>query len=141
MGTLNNQASTIFKPVSVLIAEDDIDDQELLSQALYALDPEISIAFITNGNNFRLHLERLADDSLPRVILVDYNLPELSGVEILKLLSTNKRYNAIPKMVWSTSNSSIFKNQSLQLGAVEYFVKPVDFDSFTRIATKILSFV
>ncbi len=133
--------ATNITPVSILIAEDDIDDQELLAQALQSLNPDVNAAFITNGNAFRLHLEKLEDDCLPKVILLDYNLPEMSGVEILKLLRGNARYRQIPKMIWSTSNSSIFKNQSVEFGAVDYFVKPSDFDSFTVIAKKILEYV
>jgi CheY-like chemotaxis protein len=140
MATTNSNCTTIPEPISVLVAEDDIDDQELLAQALYALDPGIIITFITNGNKFRRHLEELGDSNLPRVILLDYNLPELNGVEILKFLSTNERYRDIPKMVWSTSNSGVFRNQSIQFGAVEYIVKPINFDSFTQIALKILSY-
>ena len=77
----------------ILVAEDDIDDQELLQQALLAVNPGVDIIFITNGNTFRVHLEDLEDNSLPDLILLDYNLPEINGVEILKLLEVNNRYN------------------------------------------------
>lgn len=124
----------------ILVAEDDIDDQELLEQALLALRPDLQLKFITNGNKFRLHLDNLEDDNLPNLILLDYNLPELSGVDILKYLHGKERYKPIPKIVWSTSNSAIFKTQSLEFGAVEYIVKPITIESFVTIAGNLLSY-
>ena len=118
----------------ILVAEDDIDDQELLEQALHTLKPDLNIAFITNGNKFRMYLDKLEDDSLPNLILLDYNLPELNGVDILKYLGEKDRYKTIPKIVWSTSNSAIFKNQSLEFGAIDYIVKPVTMESFVTVA-------
>lgn len=123
----------------ILVAEDDIDDQELLEQALRTIKPDLEILFFTNGNKFRLYLDKLEDSNLPDLILLDYNLPELSGVDILKYMKERERYSLIPKIIWSTSNSVVFKNQSMALGATDYIVKPINFDSFTSIAGHLLS--
>lgn len=126
--------------MNILVAEDDIDDQELLEQALYTIRTDLNVSFITNGNKFRLHLENLEDDNLPNLILLDYNLPELNGLDILKYMQEKDRYRLIPKIVWSTSNSAVFKTQSLEFGAADYIVKPVSFELLTSVAESILSY-
>jgi len=51
------------------------------------------------GEKLITHLEGLGDGSLPCLIILDYNLPELNAEEILKILSRCKRYDPIPKVV------------------------------------------
>ena len=130
-----------LNPGFILIADDDIDDQELLGEAFYTVNNLLHLEFIHNGNKLILYLEKLLDNELPSLIVLDYNMPELNGVEILKVLNKVGRYKAIPKIVWSTSNSSVYKNMSLDLGAADYIVKPSDLASFERIAKHLLSLI
>lgn len=125
----------------ILIADDDLDDQELLGSAFHTIDNLLHLEFMHNGNKLILYLETLADEELPSLIILDYNMPELNGVDILKILRTKERYKAIPKIVWSTSSSSLFRNLSLELGATDYIVKPSDFASFGRIAARLLGMI
>jgi CheY-like chemotaxis protein len=126
---------------SILLAEDDADDQELLSNALREIDPEVDVICITNGRKFVSYLESVQDTQLPSLIILDYNIPELTGVEILTIINEDDRYNSIPKIVWSTSKSPVFKTMSFDMGVVDYIIKPNDIASFTDIARHMLSFI
>jgi len=126
---------------SILLAEDDADDQELLSSALREIDPEVDIICITNGRKFVSYLESIQDAELPALIILDYNIPELTGVEILTIINEDERYSDIPKIVWSTSKSPVFKTMSFDMGVVDYIIKPNDIASFSDIARHMLSFV
>ncbi|SFD27166.1 CheY chemotaxis protein or a CheY-like REC (receiver) domain [Chitinophaga sp. CF118] len=125
----------------ILLAEDDIDDQELLESAFGEIDPSWRVVCIPNGRKFVKYLETIQDIDLPALLILDYNMPELTGVEIVKELNDNVRYLNIPKIIWSTSNSPVFKAMSIELGVADYITKPSDFASFQSIAKHMLSFV
>lgn len=137
--TLNDGTKNINGRL-ILLAEDDIDDQELLTDAINNLDSSIKVYAISNGNKAVAYLEALKDEALPQLIVLDYNLPEMNGEEILEKLSKNKRYDIIPKIVWSTSNSALYKTKCLQLGAKAYMVKPSDFSGIEDLAKQMLEF-
>lgn len=123
------------------MAEDDIDDQEMLEFAVKEVDPLAEIVSITNGRKFIALLDGVPDHELPVLIILDYNLPELTGVEIVKLLNQKGRYHAIPKVMWSTSSSPVHKTISIELGILDYIIKPSDMASFISIAKHMLSFI
>jgi CheY-like chemotaxis protein len=124
----------------ILLGEDDIDDQEFLKEVLASFNNSYFLNFENNGRKVVTHLETLADDSLPCLIILDFNLPELNAEEILTILNAHKRYNSIPKIVWSTSNSAIYKSKCIKLGASDYLVKPRDVVSFVETAKYMFSF-
>ncbi len=128
-------------PGFILIADDDLDDQELLGSAFRSINELLHLEFMHNGNKVVVYLENLRDEELPALIVLDYNMPELNGVEILKILNSKERYTTIPKIVWSTSNSSLYRNMSMEFGATDYIVKPSDFASFSRIARHLLTLI
>jgi DNA-binding response OmpR family regulator len=124
----------------ILLGEDDIDDQEFLQDVFSTINTSYKLKAIGNGKNIITFLEGLSDDSLPSLIILDYNLPELNGAEILKLLKANKRYDNVPKLIWSTSGSAVFKSMCMELGASDYIVKPSTVTAFTKVAEYMLSF-
>ena len=124
----------------IFLAEDDVDDQELLIEALTTHAGALKIHTATNGKKAALFLDTLEDGSLPCLIVLDYNLPEVDGGQVLELLSTKERYASIPKVVWSTSNSPNYKQICLKLGAQAYFVKPNDIMGLNKVAKEMLAF-
>ena len=125
----------------ILLAEDDIDDQELLENAFSEIDPTWQLVCIPNGRKFVKYLESIEDKELPALMILDYNIPELTGVEIVEELNDQSRYFGIPKIIWSTSSSPVFKARSIELGVVDYITNPTDLASFLTIARYMLSFV
>ncbi|MEI9908308.1 MAG: response regulator [Bacteroidota bacterium] len=89
----------------ILIAEDDLDDQELLKEIFASIDDSFLLLFADNGSQVMTLLDESDDKNLPCLIILDYNMPGSNGAEILKELKPNSRYNAIPKIIWSTSKS------------------------------------
>ena len=124
----------------ILLAEDDIDDQELLIDTFSQIDPTIQLEAFTTGKKILKYLEDLSENSLPSLIILDYNIPEMNGAEILKQLETS-RYHEIVKLVWSTSDSPMYKNTCLSLGAAAYFVKPSNISGLMEMARRMLSYV
>ena len=133
-----NLKQNLMDDVFIFLAEDDIDDQELLVEAFAQLDKTISVKVVSNGKKALSFLENLSPGQDPCLIVLDYNLPELSGAEILERLNQFQRFENITKIVWSTSNSPVYESVCLNLGAKAYLVKPNDISGINRLAQLML---
>ena len=123
----------------ILLGEDDADDQEMLKEVFASIDASFILFFVNNGDEILSALEKLRDDQMPCLIVLDYNMPGLSGADILRELGTNERYKQIPRIVWSTSTSEKFRTLCLELGAVDYVIKPNNVTDLEKIARYMLS--
>ena len=83
-------------------------------------------------------LEKAKDDELPSLIVLDYNMPNMNGAEVLEQLSKDPRYKKIPKIIWSTSNNSSYIKECMEKGATTYFVKPATHKNLEEQAGEIL---
>lgn len=122
----------------IFLAEDDIDDQELLIEAFAHFDDSISVKVVNNGKKAFSFLESLSAGQTPCLIVLDYNLPELSGAEILQKLNQSKLFEDVTKVVWSTSNSPVYESVCMALGAKAYLVKPNDISGMNKLAELML---
>lgn len=123
----------------ILLGEDDADDQEMLKEVFTSIDTAFVLFFVNNGKEIISALEKLKDDQMPCLIVLDYNMPGLNGADILRELSTNERYKNIPKVVWSTSGSEKFRSICLELGAIDYVIKPNNVVGLEGVARYMLS--
>jgi CheY-like chemotaxis protein len=131
--------SSQHKSNFIFLAEDDIDDQELLIEALTRIDETVEVYVVNNGKKAISYLEDLPESKHPCLIVLDYNLPELNGADILTRINAIERLNPVTKVIWSTSNSPVYEKICTDLGAKAYFVKPTDFYGIEKIARKMLN--
>ncbi len=122
----------------ILIAEDDPEDQELIAYAFFKADPSIEIHIVTNGIEVLNYLNILDSNKLPCVILLDYNMPELNGAQVIQHLSPDSRFKSIPKIILSTSDNPIFMQESFSNGANDYKVKPDNMSDLVIIAKELV---
>ena len=123
----------------ILLGEDDADDQEMLKEVFTSIDTAFVLFFVNNGKEIISALEKLKDDQMPCLIVLDYNMPGLNGADILQELGTNERYKNIPKVVWSTAGSERFRSVCLKLGAADYVIKPNNVVGLEEVARYMLS--
>jgi CheY-like chemotaxis protein len=123
---------------TILLAEDDIDDQDFITEAFQKIDSSLTIHTVLNGTKVLPFLDSLSDEQLPQLILLDYNLPEQNGADVLEQLTKSSRYQSIPKIVWSTSNWAQYRNRCLELGAAFYMVKPSDIKGIENLARQMV---
>ena len=123
----------------ILIGEDDVDDVDMLQEVFASVDESFSLVFLHSGQKIIDALENSPVEHLPCLIVLDYNMPGLNGADILQELSTNERYKNIPKVVWSTAGSEKFKKICLELGAVDYVIKPNNVIGLEEVARYMLS--
>lgn len=75
------------------------------------------------------HAGRDADD-LPRVVLLDVNMPLLNGLEVLREIKADVKLRTVPVVMLTSSAEERDLATSYALGANSYVVKPVDIDEF-----------
>jgi CheY-like chemotaxis protein len=123
----------------ILVAEDDPDDREMLIHAFSKVDPSFELHVVNDGRQVIDYLKMTADSILPALIILDYNMPQLNGVQVVETLCTDKRYNGIPKVILSTSRNPAYISDCLQKGADAYRVKPDDFQALVSIAREMVA--
>lgn len=126
-------------PKTILLADDDLDDQELLQEAILKVEPEAHILTVSSGQEAFDYLQKCDTVELPCLIVLDYNMPHLSGPQVLEELNKLGKAQSIPKVIWSTSDAQQYRQVSTQKGAVAYFHKPMDFDGMLVLAKRMLS--
>ena len=123
----------------IILGEDDIDDQEILEEVFLNVDTSLQLQFFNNGHKVISHLLD-ENANLPCLIVLDFNMPELNGADILKILCKEERLKKIPKIIWSTSDAPVFKKMCLELGAADYLVKPSKINALEDMARLMLSY-
>lgn len=68
----------------------------------------------------------------PRIILLDLNLPKVSGLDVLREVKSDPRTRAIPVVVMTGSREEQDMVRSYQLGANSYIVKPINYQDFSE---------
>lgn len=107
----------------ILVADDDLDDQELIRDALVESNfDEKKIQFVDDG---LLLLDSLNKCTiLPSIILLDLNMPRKGGKEALVELKKSERFRHIPVIIFTTSDSEIDIKQCYSLGSNAFMTKP-----------------
>ncbi|MCC6676470.1 MAG: diguanylate cyclase [Phycisphaerales bacterium] len=107
------------KPV-VLVVDDSLDVQRLLRARLRSEDLDLICA--DNGADG----VALARARLPAIILLDLDMPDVDGFEVLRALKDDQRTLEIPVIVLSGLQNAQDKVTAFDLGAVDYITKPFD---------------
>ena len=103
---------------TILIVEDEPDIQELIAYNVERAGHEVVRAASAE------HALDLVREELPQLILIDWMLPGMSGVELARSLRGNRRTEAIPLIMVTARGSEQDKLTGLDVGADDYMTKP-----------------
>lgn len=103
---------------TVLVVEDELAQREVLAYNLEAEGFRVSKA--ANGEEALL----LVDEDSPDIIVLDWMMPNLSGIEVCRRLKTRPDTRAIPIIMLSARSEEVDKVRGLETGADDYVVKP-----------------
>lgn len=134
MATIAQSKPTIF------LADDDPDDQEILLQAFQQLTDSHHLRMVNSGIELIELLSNTNDHELPCLIVLDYNMPGLNGKQVLNFLQNADRYENIPKVIYTTSNSPLDKSEILSIGARDFLTKASSAKDILNSAKKMLSY-
>src|SRR3954463_16357863 len=129
--------------LNVFFIEDDPSDVRLLREALAHCPEWCYLTTATNGAqalDMLFRRGKFNTFALPDMILLDLNLPILSGHEVLDAIKSNDTLAKIPVLIMSNSQNPEDINKAYSLGATCYIVKPHDFDHLSRICTSLRDF-
>jgi two-component system response regulator len=116
---------------TILLVEDNPDDIALTSRALKQNNIRNELFIASDGEEALQYLLPEEGAATPPVlILLDLNLPKLSGLDVLRRIRSDSRTRFVPVVVLTTSNEERDIVESYQLGANSYVRKPVVFESF-----------
>ncbi len=127
------------RPAEILLIEDNRGDVLLTRKAFQSALIENQVSVEGSGEEA---LERLRkeDVTLPDLILLDLNLPRMSGRDVLGEIKADERLRHIPVIVLSSSAAEQDIAKSYALHASAYVVKPIDLDSFRAAVSTIEQF-
>jgi CheY-like chemotaxis protein len=125
----------------ILYIEDNEDYIEFVKKAFRKIDEKLTFHVIMDGTEaLRLFEQNLSPRSLPRLILLDINLPGCNGLELLTRLRKRAATRYIPVVMFSTSENPDDMMHAFDAGANAYLVKPVGVSSLTDTLQSVINF-
>jgi len=137
--TLDNESQSQKSPSIVLLIEDNPDDIELTKLAFSKTSLDVTLDIAHDGQEGLDYIfgkgkyNRRNPENLPKLILLDINLPKLSGLEVLKQIRNNESTKFLPVVLLTTSDEFCDVVEGYQLGSNSYIKKPVNFKVFGEI--------
>jgi CheY-like chemotaxis protein len=130
-------------PMDVLLVEDDEGDVLMTREAFEFYKIRNTLHVVTDGEQALQFLHRTGpytDAPRPGLILLDVNLPRVSGLEVLAELKQDPELLDVPVVMLTTSQADEDILRSYKLHANAYVSKPVDFEGFTSAIRQIDDF-
>ncbi len=122
---------------TILLIDDDTEDQEFFLDALLEIDPLIQCSFANDGEEA---LKLLGDTVIkPDLLFIDLNMPKLNGKQVLSELKKSGTLHDIPVVMYSTFFGPQDIDEIRALGAAHYMVKATRFDDLCDSLEHILS--
>lgn len=117
----------------ILYVEDNEDFVDVVERAIGQIDGTTVLRTIDDGALALNTLEQLAEDkSKPKLILLDLNLPGLSGLDLLRRIKETQALRYVPIIMFSTSDNPKDIRSSLEFGANAYVTKPLGYSNLLK---------
>lgn len=112
----------------VIVIEDDMDDQMLLTEIFKKLAYSNKILFFADGERALEFLNET--DVCPFLILSDINMPRIDGIALRKMVHQNKKLNikCIPYLFFTTAAEQNFVLEAYSMSVQGFFIKPTSYD-------------
>ncbi len=121
---------------TILLVEDNPDDEALTFRALLKNNIGGQVVVARDGAealDYLFATGRFAErdpNATPQVVLLDLNLPKVSGLEVLRRMRANEQTKLLPVVILTSSNEEQDRLRGYDNGANSYVRKPVDFNQF-----------
>ena len=140
----DNNKNKMDKLVNILLVDDDEIDcmnvkrafkKSNISNPLYIAHNGVEgLDMLRGTNNFK------KIDPLPRIILLDINMPKMNGLEFLKEIREDKDLHSISVFVMTTSNDEKDRFEAYNYNVAGYIIKPISFETFVSAVATLNNF-
>lgn len=121
------------KPVVIVVIEDDEGHARLIEKNIRRAGVTNEILMFGDGTSALDYLFGPGGRAQPTpLILLDLNLPDMTGIDILAKLKADDRLRRSPVIVLTTTDDQREIQRSYDLGANVYIIKPLNYDSFAN---------
>ena len=130
----------------ILVAEDRLDDIELIKKALERAKVSSAMYFVRDGEETIAYLEgergyaNREEYPLPDLLLLDLKMPRMDGFDVLAWIRRQPRLRTLRVVVLTSSEEVRDINLAYELGANSFLVKPLDFEDFARLGEFITNY-
>jgi len=128
--------------MDILLVEDNGADAYLLTEIFTRHSPGAEIHWVTDGHaalDYVLRQDKYRDAPRPDLILLDLNMPRISGYEVLKEMKMNPSVENIPVIILTTSRDPLDHTQCKTLGADICLSKPHGLREYEEIVKRMIS--
>jgi CheY-like chemotaxis protein len=124
----------------IVLAEDDIDDREIITESLRASGFSNDLRLFENGRELLDYLRVTTEK--PLIILCDINMPVMNGFQLRHEIQSDEalRRKSIPFIFLSTDASPAAVEMAYELTVQGFFKKPSSFDQFRNVLKLILDY-
>jgi len=135
---MNHRLSTQGR---ILYAEDNTFDLELALAAFAQSSLVNHLDVVRDGQEaVDYFFDRLENNNLPIVAILDINMPKMSGLDVLRKLKSHEKLRAVPVVMLTSSQMESDICKSYEYGVNAFVVKPIDFEDFTKVVKSIGDF-
>ena len=135
-GTYHKSMSSVKRNLIYLI-DNDPDDLEFLVEA-FSENSSLPVETFLDALTCLDKLHSINDPSeFPGLIISDYNMPQMNGLELLIKIKTNEALKHLNFIMFSTSNHEEVKKRCFENGGLDYLIKPINLSDYKIIIKKI----
>lgn len=124
--------------MNLILVDDDPDEAYLLRQALNKVEPDLSLQYFADSREFLTVLNETAVQ--PTLVLLDLNMPNQDGFEVLKEVKSRQNTSNIPIVIYSNSNNPKDIELSYKTGANSYVRKPQGLKETIEFVTTLINY-
>ena len=120
--------------------DDSATDVFLVREAIASRGLNVELHVLDDGEQAAAWIDRIdADGSLkcPQLVLLDLNLPRMSGLEVLARIRRSSRCGSTPVLIVTSSDSEKDRAETAAGGATAYFRKPSGYEAFLELGSVI----
>ncbi|MDB4297726.1 response regulator [Flavobacteriaceae bacterium] len=128
----------MIEKLKVLVIEDNFIEVMKFKKAIQKIGIAIDLFEASNG---QIAIDKLTNKEVsPDLILLDLNMPDVNGIEFLKLIKANDSLRHIPMVILTTSSNPEDVQQCFALGVSGYVLKPLKYEDYVDRIKKTLEY-
>ena len=134
---------TYGRAAEILLAEDNDNDVELTRQGFKRAKLLVNLHRVRDGEECMAFLRKqgkYADAPTPDLILLDLNMPKMSGEQVLAEMLKEESLKGLPVVILTTSEQAEEVLKMYKMRCSSYIVKPVDFEQFLKVVRAITEY-